>query len=217
MLPLSHDEVVHGKGSLLRQDAGRRVAAVRRAAGAARLHVGAPGQAAAVHGVGVRPGQRVVGASAAWTGGCSSTASHAGVQRLVARPQPRSTAARPALWSQDTSPDGFSWIDANDADGNVLSFLRLAARRSTARAAAGRWRSPAWPTSPAMPHFELPGRPAAGRPLARGAQHRRGRLRRQRRGQPGDDRGHRGAPHGQPASAVITLPPLAVLMLAPAG
>ena len=25
----------------------------------------------------------------------------------------------------DTSPDGFDWIDANDAAGNVLSFLRL--------------------------------------------------------------------------------------------
>ena len=43
-----------------RQDAGRRMAPVRRAAHAAGVHVGPPGQAAAVHGVGVRPGQRVV-------------------------------------------------------------------------------------------------------------------------------------------------------------
>jgi 1,4-alpha-glucan branching enzyme len=30
-----------------------------------------------------------------------------------------------ALWSQDVDPAGFQWIDANDASGNVLSFLRF--------------------------------------------------------------------------------------------
>jgi 1,4-alpha-glucan branching enzyme len=30
-----------------------------------------------------------------------------------------------ALWSLDTVPDGFRWIDANDAAGNVYSFLRF--------------------------------------------------------------------------------------------
>src|SRR5581483_968934 len=30
-----------------------------------------------------------------------------------------------ALWSLDTSPEGFHWIDANDASGNVYSFLRF--------------------------------------------------------------------------------------------
>src|SRR3712207_5150698 len=29
-----------------------------------------------------------------------------------------------ALWSLDVDPSGFQWIDANDASGNVLSFLR---------------------------------------------------------------------------------------------
>jgi 1,4-alpha-glucan branching enzyme len=31
---------------------------------------------------------------------------------------------RPALWEQDSVPDGFSWIDANDVDHNVFSFIR---------------------------------------------------------------------------------------------
>jgi 1,4-alpha-glucan branching enzyme len=31
----------------------------------------------------------------------------------------------PALWSLDIDPAGFQWIDANDASGNVLSFLRF--------------------------------------------------------------------------------------------
>ena len=49
-----------------------------------------------------------------------------GMQRLVAD---LNAAYRddPALWSGDFTPDGFSWIDANDSAGNVVSFLRLAA------------------------------------------------------------------------------------------
>ena len=61
VLPISHDEVVHGKGSLLGKMPGDEWQQVRGPAGAARLHVGAPGQAAAVHGLGIRPEQRVVG------------------------------------------------------------------------------------------------------------------------------------------------------------
>jgi 1,4-alpha-glucan branching enzyme len=30
-----------------------------------------------------------------------------------------------ALWSQDSDPAGFHWIDANDASGNVYSFVRF--------------------------------------------------------------------------------------------
>ncbi len=50
--------------------------------------------------------------------------SHAGVQTLV-RQLNETYGAEPALWEQDAEPAGFRWIDANDADQSVFSFLRF--------------------------------------------------------------------------------------------
>jgi 1,4-alpha-glucan branching enzyme len=48
---------------------------------------------------------------------------HRGVQSLV-RDMNRLYADTPALWSLDIEESGFGWIDANDANNNVFSFLR---------------------------------------------------------------------------------------------
>ena len=36
----------------------------------------------------------------------------------------------PALWEVDFEPEGFRWLEANDASNNVLAFARLAPRRT---------------------------------------------------------------------------------------
>jgi 1,4-alpha-glucan branching enzyme len=50
---------------------------------------------------------------------------HRGVFRLV-QDLNATYRARPALWEQDTSANGFSWLAANDGDHNVFAFVRWA-------------------------------------------------------------------------------------------
>ncbi len=124
VLPLSHDEVVHGKGSLLGKMPGddwRRFAGLRGLLAYMWSH----------------PGKQLLfmGSEFGQGGEWSEERGldwwvldddfHRGVQRLV-HDMNGIYAATAALWRCDTSPDGFSWIDANDAGGNTLSFLRLA-------------------------------------------------------------------------------------------
>ena len=71
------------QGLAAAQDAGRPVAAAGEPAHLPGLHVGAPRQAAAVHGLRVRPGVASGPRAASWTGGCSTTPDHRGVHSLV--------------------------------------------------------------------------------------------------------------------------------------
>jgi 1,4-alpha-glucan branching enzyme len=123
-LPLSHDEVVHGKRSLLDKmpgDEWQRFANLRLLF--AWQHA--------------QPGKKLLfmGGELAQLREWSHDRSldwhlldqplHAGIQRLVGDLN-RLYRAEPALHELDCDPAGFEWIDANDADQSVVTLLRLA-------------------------------------------------------------------------------------------
>jgi 1,4-alpha-glucan branching enzyme len=122
MLPLSHDEVVHGKGSLWNRMPGddwNKAANLRCLLAYMWAH---PGKQLLF--MGGELGQHAEWAeNRALDWNLRHHPLHAGVLQLVADLNTTYRAHR-ALYSQDSSPAGFEWIDANDAWGNVLSFLR---------------------------------------------------------------------------------------------
>jgi 1,4-alpha-glucan branching enzyme len=122
ILPLSHDEVVHGKGSLLDKMAGDRwqkLANLRAMYAYMWAH----------------PGKKLLfmggefAQEAEWSHERSldwhllEQAGHAGVQSLV-RDLNRVYRDTPALWEVDFDPAGFWWLEANEADANIVAFAR---------------------------------------------------------------------------------------------
>ena len=205
VLPLSHDEVVHGKGSLLRKMAGdewRQFAGLRSLLAYMWAH---PGKQLLFMGGEFGQGDEwSEQAGLQWH--LLQYPLHAGVQQLV-RDLNAVYRDTPALWQQDSAPAGFEWIDANDSSGNVLSFLRYGTDGSTLACVAN---------FSAVPHYDYQiGLPAAGSwtEVVNTDADVYG----------GSGAGNFGTVvaagkswHGRPASAAITIPPLAVLWLAPA-
>jgi 1,4-alpha-glucan branching enzyme len=125
ILPISHDEVVHGKGSLLGKmpgDTWRRFANLRAYLAYMWAH---PGKQLLFMGC-------ELAQEAEWSHERSidwealANPNHRGVQDLV-RDLNRAYRDHPALWERDSAPEGFSWIDPNDVDDNALSFIRWSA------------------------------------------------------------------------------------------
>ncbi|BCX18216.1 MAG: 1,4-alpha-glucan branching enzyme GlgB [Geminicoccaceae bacterium] len=123
VLPLSHDEVVHGKGSLLAKmpgDCWQKFANLRALLGFMWGH----------------PGKKLLFMGQEFAQGAEWNESrgldwhlleigwHRGVQRLVADLN-RLYRELPALHVGDCSVDGFAWVEANDADHSVYAWLRL--------------------------------------------------------------------------------------------
>jgi 1,4-alpha-glucan branching enzyme len=122
LLPISHDEVVHGKGSMLRKMPGDRWKQL------ANLRAFYAYQWA-------HPGKQLIfmgcefGQEAEWNPDhglewwMADMAPHQGLQTLI---RELNTVYRdtPALWQKDNEPAGFEWIRGDDDDRNVLSFIR---------------------------------------------------------------------------------------------
>ncbi|MGA8055002.1 MAG: 1,4-alpha-glucan branching protein GlgB [Burkholderiales bacterium] len=122
ILPLSHDEVVHGKGSLVHKmpgDTWQRFASLRLLFGYMWAH---PGKKLLF--MGGEFGQRREWAhdeGLEWH--VLEHPEHEGVRRWVADLN-RLLRNEPALYEVDFQASGFQWVDCHDAEGSVLSFLR---------------------------------------------------------------------------------------------
>ncbi len=122
LLPISHDEVVHGKGSMLRKMPGDRwqqLANLRAFLGYQWAH----------------PGKQLIfmgtefGQEAEWSEQhgldwwLAEIPAHRGIQ-LLTKDLNELYSSTAALYEQDNDPAGFQWINGGDSNRNVLTFIR---------------------------------------------------------------------------------------------
>ena len=122
VLPLSHDEVVHGKGSLLARMPGDRWQKFANLRAYYGFMYGHPGKKLLFMG-GEFAQEREWNHDQSLDWHLLDDGLHEGVQRLV-RDLNRFYRATPALFEQDFVPAGFEWIDHQDAEHSVISFVR---------------------------------------------------------------------------------------------
>jgi 1,4-alpha-glucan branching enzyme len=127
VLPLSHDEVVHLKGSLVGKmpgDRWQRFANLRCLYAWMWSH---PGKQLLFMG-GELAQEREWSHDRDLDWSLLDDAFHRGVRDLV-RALNRAEADHAALWAADTTPAGFAWLDANDREHSVYAFVRRGATR----------------------------------------------------------------------------------------
>ncbi|QQS01188.1 MAG: 1,4-alpha-glucan branching protein GlgB [Austwickia sp.] len=123
VLPISHDEVVYGKGSMLAKMPGDRWEQLAGLRAYFAWQWSFPGKQLLFMG-------SEFAQYAEWADGSSldwwllDHEPHWRMHKLV-KDLNQLYASHPALWQLDSHPDGFRWIDANDSFGNAYSFLRF--------------------------------------------------------------------------------------------
>ncbi|ROU00373.1 1,4-alpha-glucan branching protein GlgB [Histidinibacterium lentulum] len=205
VLPVSHDEVVHGKGSMLEKmpgDEWQKFANLRAYYGYMWSH----------------PGKKLLfmgcefGQPAEWNHDreldweAAALPRHSGVRDLV-RDLNALYRATPALHVKDCEAEGFAWVDHGDADLSVLSFLRLGREGD----------------APVLVVCNFTPVPREGYRLGvpRGGHWREvlntdaARYGGSGMGQPGGRNAVAAPSHGRDHTLEITLPPLAVVMFSP--
>ena len=204
VLPLSHDEVVHGKGSLLGKMPGDRWQQLANLRALYGWMWGHPGKQLLFMG-GELAQEREWAEDRELDWFLMDDPGHRGVADLV-RDANNAYRRLGALWRRDDDPTAFDWIDANNADDNVLSFLRQGGDGDADVAVVAN-------LSPLARHGFRVGLPTAGgwNEVLNTDAERYG----------GSNVGNLGRVeatttpwHGLPASALLSLPPLGVIWLA---
>ena len=205
VLPFSHDEVVHGKRSMLAKMPGDQWQAFANLRALYGYMFGHPGKKLLFMG-----GE--FGQTREWNHDFSldwdltQFPPHRGLQRLVADLN-RLYREEPSLYELDVAPEGFSWIDCNDHDNSTVSFLRRARNPDNFTAFVLNF-------TPVPRHAYRVGVPVAGR--------YREALNTDAAIYGGSNAGNEGfvttepiAAHGYPHSLSLTIPPLACVIFKP--
>ncbi len=122
ILPLSHDEVVHGKGSLLEKMPGDRWQQLANLRALYAYMWAHPGKKLLFMGGELAtPWEWADEGELPWS--LLEHADHAGMRDLV-RDLNAIYRDEPALWEVDFASDGFQWLEPNDAMANVFAFMR---------------------------------------------------------------------------------------------
>jgi 1,4-alpha-glucan branching enzyme len=209
VLPLSHDEVVHGKGSLLNKMAGDRWQQLANLRALYAWMYAHPGKKLLFMGSEIAPDLE-------WNHDQElpwhllTQSAHQGIQHLI-RDLNHQYQTQPALFSRDHEPSGFQWLEVDDAAHGVLAFARWSDKPEETVVVVAH-------LLPTVLHGYCLGLPDVAPSdvwqeiLNTDSCHYGG----SNIGNHGRVQVQRHPHHGQPCSTQLTLPPLAVLWLRPA-